>query len=377
MKKNKKLNSENISVLKPLLKKHWGYEKFYGFQKRVIDAVLNDRDTLSVISTGGGKSLCYQLPALMSEGCAVVISPLISLMHDQVSALKDMGIRADFINSTILPEERNRVWRDLTDGRLDLIYLAPERLVFENSLRRLQSANLKYFAIDEAHCISQWGHDFREDYLELNKIKKLFNGIAIHAFTATATPEVRKDICRHLDLVNPFIYVGDVNRKNLVYRARPRNNIKNQVTEVLQRHSGECGIIYCLRRKDVDNLTDYLQKSGYDALPYHAGLSDEERRYGQKRFQVGSTDIIVATIAFGMGIDRADVRFIIHAAMPKSMEHYQQQAGRAGRDGDSAECILFFSGSDYYTWKHLLADSPKKDIMLEKLNRVYNYCHNP
>jgi ATP-dependent DNA helicase RecQ len=363
--------------MKRILKEFWGYTSFLSLQEETISSILAGRDTLTMLATGGGKSLCFQLPALMKDGLAVVISPLISLMKDQVDSLKDMDIAADRLNSSLPPEEQGAIVSRVKKGEVKLLYISPERLQKEGTIQLLKSASLSFFVIDEAHCISHWGHDFREDYRNLGIIKETFRPIGVHAFTATATKEVQKDILQQLRLENPRAHIGPVDRPNLTYRVTPRSQMITQVTDILKKHAEEPGIIYCLRRDDVDALSAKLNNFGYRNLPYHAGLPDGTRRSHQDQFAREEVDIIVATIAFGMGIDRSNIRYVIHTAMPKSIEHYHQETGRAGRDGLPAECHLFYSGSDYLTWKSLLEDSPHKAVLLDKLRRLYHFCSQP
>jgi ATP-dependent DNA helicase RecQ len=360
-----------------LLTKHWGHSEFYPFQKKNIASILAGRDSLTVVPTGGGKSLCYQLPAMLQPGTALVISPLISLMQDQVESLAQKGIQASCLNSSLSRARKQTVMDDLQDGALDLLYIAPERFEMERMRRRLSSIDVSYAVVDEAHCISHWGHDFRDSYRNLNLIKTELDDVSVHAFTATATPQVQEDIVQQLDMSDPRMFVGNVDRANITYRVRRRHSMKRQVRDVIDSHEGEAGIVYCLRRDDVDRLTRQLQDHGIDALPYHAGMSDARREQNQEQFMTEQTRIIVATIAFGMGIDRPDIRFIVHAAMPKTLEHYHQETGRAGRDGLPAYCYLFFSGGDYGTWKSILSDSRNKDVMMDKLNDIYQYCTQP
>ena len=360
-----------------VLRKYWGYTSFLPLQEEAISSILDGRDTLTMLATGGGKSLCFQLPALLQEGLAVVISPLISLMKDQVDSLKDMGIAAAVLNSSLLSQEQESVMNRVRTGKVKLLYISPERLQKEGTQFLLRSVPLSFFVIDEAHCISHWGHDFREDYRNLRIIKETFKPISVHAFTATATEEVQKDIREQLRLENPQNHIGRVDRPNLTYRVRPRTQILSQVTDLLEKHAEEAGIIYCLRRDDVDTLSARLNELGFKNLPYHAGLEDETRRLHQDQFAREEVDVMVATIAFGMGIDRSNIRFVIHTAMPKSIEHYHQETGRAGRDGLPAHCYLFHGGSDYLTWKSLLEDSPHKEVMLDKLQRLYHFCSQP
>lgn len=378
----KRLGLDNQSIkgyaadMKEILKKYWGYTSFRPFQEEIIQAILENQDTLTVLPTGGGKSLCFQIPALLKEGMAVVISPLISLMKDQVDGLKEMGIAADCLNSSLVPEEQNRVVEKIHNGDLKLLYLAPERLKTPQTIRLLKSVPVSFFVIDEAHCISEWGHDFREDYRQLGMIREIFQGTTVHSFTATATREVQSDILKMLKLNNPHITIAPVDRPNLTFRVRARSGF-GQITGVLDKHKKEPGIIYCLRRVDVDALSEQLNTLGYKNVPYHAGLSDETRKQHHEKFSREEVDIVVATIAFGMGIDRSNIRFVIHASLPKSLEHYSQETGRAGRDGLPSFCYLFYGGGDYRSWAYLLEGSKNEEVLTEKLKILYRFCTQP
>ncbi len=360
-----------------LLEQYWGYESFLPLQEETIISILKGQDSLTVLPTGGGKSLCFQLPVLLESGMAVVISPLISLMKDQVDALNDIGLRAAFLNSSLSISQQETVINNIRDSRIKLLYMSPERLQNKTTLDLLKEARVSFFVIDEAHCISHWGHDFRAEYRGLGKIKKIFSGASVHAFTATATKEVQDDIIKQLRLHDPVIYAGGVDRPNLVYRVLPRQQITKQVVEVLQRHDKEPGIIYCLRRKDVDKMSNSLKELGFENVAYHAGMSDKQRHKAQEKFVGEDVNIIVATVAFGMGIDRSNIRFVIHAGMPKSIEHYQQETGRAGRDGLPAFCYMFYSAGDYQLWSFFAKKSAERNVMMHKLSRMYDFCAQP
>jgi ATP-dependent DNA helicase RecQ len=344
-------------ALRQAIEKYWGFREFRPLQIEAMTAELEGRDSLVVMPTGGGKSLCYQAPAVLREGATVVVSPLIALMKDQVDGLRTCGIPATQIDSSMSSAERAGCEFDLMNGELKLLFVSPERLVMNDFVRLLQRAEIKTFAIDEAHCISHWGHDFRPEYRQLGRLKELFPGAAIHAYTATATEIVRKDICTQANLRAPVVLVGNFDRPNLNFRVLGRTDLRKQILEVVNRHSGEAGIIYCLRRQDVEDVNAFLQSKGFKSLAYHAGLDKDERRRTQDEFAEERCDLIVATVAFGMGIDRSNIRYILHTGMPKSIEHYQQETGRAGRDGLEAECVLLYSGGDVVTWKRIMQKS--------------------
>ncbi len=361
------------------LKEYWGYESFLPLQQQAMESVLAHQDSVVVLPTGGGKSLCFQAPAMTLEGCAVVVSPLISLMKDQVDSLSECGVTAARIDSSMALDERRDTYTAFRSGELKLLYVSPERLVSESFIETLQAYPPAFIAIDEAHCISMWGHDFRPEYRELGNLKKRFPGIGIHAYTATATPEVREDIARQLHLEEPEILVGSFDRPNLRYKVERAKEREQQVVEILDRHREESGIIYCIRRDDVDQMHARLSARGYSTLPYHAGMEDQERKDHQEAFIQEEALTIVATVAFGMGIDKSNVRYVIHAGMPKSLEHYQQESGRAGRDGLEAECTLIYSGGDYQVWRYLVENNMEGEACersLQKLSAMWNYCNS-
>ena len=365
-----------IESIQKALVKYWGYNDFLPLQKKAMECVGRGTDSVVVLPTGGGKSLCYQAPALVLPGLTVVVSPLISLMKDQVDALIECGVSAARIDSSLETHEQQRVFESLHKKQLKLLYLSPERLVSSGFVDVLKTTGLSFIAIDEAHCVSMWGHDFRREYRQLGILKRIFPNATIGAYTATATEHVRDDIAEQLHLEKPEMLIGSFDRPNLVYKVRRRTNRAKQVRDVLDRHKSESGIVYCIRRKDVDGLCTLLRAKGYNVLPYHAGMTDEDRKKNQDAFINEKVDTIVATIAFGMGIDKSNVRYVIHTGMPKSLEHYQQETGRAGRDGLEAECCLLYSGGDYGIWKSLLSEMEPEahKIAMIKLNKMYNYC---
>ena len=349
-----------MTALQDAVARYWGYTTFLPLQADAMNAVLAGRDSLVVLSTGGGKSLCFQAPALVRPGVAVVVSPLISLMKDQVDTLVGNGVPAGLYNSSLAADEKASVVTGLREGRYRLLYVSPERLVGDGGsdfLTLLSSCGVSFVAIDEAHCVSQWGHDFRPEYRQLGRLRQLLPGASVHAYTATATARVRRDIASTLALEDPVEFVGSFDRPNLLYRVLPRAALKQQLLALFDRHRGEPGIIYCMSRREVDSLAAWLTGLGTPALPYHAGLSDAERRRNQDQFLNEDVDIIVATVAFGMGIDRSNVRFVAHVGSPRSLEHYQQESGRAGRDGLEAECVLISSAADFMKWRLMLERS--------------------
>jgi len=367
-----------IDQLKSVLKKYWGYDAFLPLQQEAMLSATGGRDSLVVLPTGGGKSLCYQAPAMAMKGPTIVVSPLISLMKDQVDALTECGVPAARLDSSLDQPQRDAVFQCLAKNQLKIVYLSPERIMSVGFMDYLAQIKPAMVAIDEAHCVSMWGHDFRPEYRQLGQLKQRLGGVAIHAYTATATQHVRDDIIEQLHLDKPTVLVGSFDRPNLVYRVKPRVDRVKQVCAVLDRHKNESGIVYCIRRKDVDELCAALKEKGYKAAPYHAGMDNDNRRKNQDRFTKEEVDTIVATIAFGMGIDKSNVRYVIHTGLPKSLEHYQQESGRAGRDGLEAECWLFHSGGDYGTWKRLLGDMEQEaaQIALGKLDDMYTFCNS-
>jgi ATP-dependent DNA helicase RecQ len=345
------------ATLQDAIARYWGYTSFRPLQREAMDAVLAGRDSIVVLPTGGGKSLCFQAPAVVNSGLALIVSPLISLMKDQVDTLVGNGVPAALYNSSLDADAKAAVVKGLREDRYRLLYVSPERLVGQGSdgfLALLSTCRINFVAVDEAHCISQWGHDFRPEYRQLGRLRQLLPGVSLHAYTATATARVRHDIATQLGLNDPIEFVGAFDRPNLVYRVLARHTLKRQLLDVLERHRREAGIIYCTSRREVDELAGWLTGIGIPALPYHAGLSDAERSRHQDAFLSERADVIVATVAFGMGIDRSDVRFVVHAGAPRSLEHYQQESGRAGRDGLEAECLLIYSTADFMKWRVML-----------------------
>lgn len=366
-----------------VLRQYFGYTAFRPLQEEIIRDVLDRKDVFVLMPTGGGKSICYQLPSLLLDGVTVVVSPLISLMKDQVDGLEANGIAAACMNSTQSAREIRDVKSAFLENRLKILYIAPERLMMPGTITFLKKGKISLFAIDEAHCISEWGHDFRPEYRKLKLLrdpKTGFPDVPVIALTATATGRVRKDIIVQLGLdLDPEkgLYVASFNRSNLYYEVRPKKDTFSEITDYLLRHRGEAGIIYCQSRNNVETLTKKLNLAGFRALPYHAGLSDSERSRNQEMFIKDDVDIIVATIAFGMGIDKSNVRFVIHYDLPRNLESYYQETGRGGRDGSPCECILFFSRGDRFKIEYFIAqktNEKEKDISLVQLRQMVAYC---
>ena len=346
------------SAAREVLQRVWGYDDFRGDQAAVVDELIAGRDALVLMPTGGGKSLCYQVPSLVREGTGVVISPLIALMADQVDALSALGVRAGFLNSTQLPNERAATEQALLAGELDLLYLAPERLLVPETQRLLDNARIALFAIDEAHCVSQWGHDFRPDYLRLSMLHERWPGVPRVALTATATDATRREIATRLELEDARHFVADFDRPNITYRIVAKDSPQQQLLAFLQaEHAGDSGIVYCLSRASVEKTAAFLESKGIPALPYHAGLDRQVRAANQSRFLREDGLVMVATIAFGMGIDKPDVRFVAHLDLPKSVEGYYQETGRAGRDGQPSTAWLTYGLADVVQQRKMIATS--------------------
>ncbi len=340
--------------LTAVIRQVWGYPTLRPLQAEAMTAALQGRDALVVLATGGGKSLCYQAPALLRQGVTAVVSPLIALMKDQVDGLKESGVAAGMLTSAQEPEELRAVRHELLAGKLKLVYVAPERIVLDGFVDELIDAGLSGLIVDEAHCISHWGHDFRPEYRQLGQIRRDHPTIPIQAFTATATPAVREDVVRQLALREPALLFGSCDRQNLTYRFQPRGELQPQLLAVIRRHPDQAGIVYAIRRRDTELWAEQLRRADVRAVPYHAGLDSQTRHRHQELFLNEEVDVVVATVAFGMGIDRADVRYVVHANLPKGVEQYMQESGRAGRDGLPAECVLLYSAADWHSWRSLV-----------------------
>ncbi|KXS52572.1 MAG: ATP-dependent DNA helicase RecQ [Marinobacter sp. T13-3] len=362
-----------------ILHEVFGYERFRPLQGEVVQELVEGRDALVLMPTGGGKSLCYQVPALARPGTAVVISPLIALMQDQVAALRELGVKAAFLNSSMDYEQARATEYALTTGELDLLYCAPERLIQPRTIELLHHASLSLFAIDEAHCVSQWGHDFRSDYLQLSMLAAEFPTVPRVALTATADERTRKEIAERLSLTEARHFISGFDRPNIQYRITPKTNANKQLLDFIKaEHEGDCGIVYCLSRNKVDATARLLASKGYTALPYHAGLSSEERSRNQERFLREDGVIVVATIAFGMGIDKPDVRFVAHMDLPKSLEAYYQETGRAGRDGKPSTAWMVYGLQDVIKLRQMLEASQGSDqfkrVERQKLDAMLGLC---
>ncbi|MCG9721751.1 DNA helicase RecQ [Shewanella sp. Isolate7] len=369
------LTSADVTQSDPLadcLQTVFGYRTFRTGQREVIDTVCGGLDALVIMPTGGGKSLCYQLPALVLPGLTLVVSPLISLMKDQVDSLKQMGVAAAYLNSSQSREEALTIYRQLHKGELKLLYVSPERLLTDSFIERLRNLPLSLFAIDEAHCISQWGHDFRPEYAALGRLKQLFPQVPMMALTATADKATRVDICQRLGIA-PFELLTSFDRPNIRYTVAEKLNVANQLRQFIQAQNGNSGIIYCSSRRRVDEVAERLRMQGYQADAYHAGKTQEERADIQERFLKDQLDIVVATVAFGMGINKSNVRFVVHYDIPKSVEAYYQETGRAGRDGLDAEAFMLFDPADIGRVRHLIEQQepgPQQQVEYHKLNTM-------
>lgn len=360
-----------------LLKTHFGYDQFRPLQEKIINNVLAKKDTLVLMPTGGGKSLCYQLPALKFSGVTLVISPLIALMKDQVDSLQANGIKAEFINSTLPYDEIEQIQMRAQEGKIKILYLAPERLSLGHFKEFLKSIEVSFIAIDEAHCISEWGHDFRPDYRSLKNLRNIFPEVPVMALTATATNRVRKDIIEQLGLKNGQSFMASFNRPNLTYIIKPKDRAFENLVMLLEKYKGESVIIYCFSRKNTEDLAEDLRYEGLKAEAYHAGLEQNKRRETQDKFIKDEIDIIVATIAFGMGIDKPDIRLIVHHNLPKTLEGYYQETGRAGRDGLPSECVLFYSYGDKAKQGYFISqikDKTEQQNAYNKLSQVIEFC---
>lgn len=361
-----------------VLERHFGYKNFRPLQEEIISEVLAGKDVFALMPTGGGKSLCFQIPSLLLPGVTIVISPLIALMKDQVDALIKNGVNAALLNSSLSSLQKEEIKKKLLNKQIPILYVAPERAVTPEFIEILKRVEVSLFAIDEAHCISQWGHDFRPEYRQLSTLRNQFPRVPIIALTATATEQVKQDIVSQLSIHNAVTYQASFNRPNLIYKVLNKQNGTDQIVEYLNKpeHRKESGIIYCQTRDTVDEITKELQKLGFRALAYHAGLSDEERVHNQEQFIKENVEIMVATIAFGMGIDKPNVRFVIHLDIPSSLERYYQETGRAGRDGLLSECLLLFSMADIFKVKHFINRKPdltERRVAFDKLQLMINF----
>jgi len=373
------MNSNEIDIHKEL-KKYFGFSQFKGLQEQVIKSILNQQNTFVIMPTGGGKSLCYQLPALIQEGTAIVVSPLIALMKNQVDAIRSLSSEngvAHVLNSSLTKTEITQVKKDITSGLTKLLYVAPESLTKEEYVSFLKNVTISFVAIDEAHCISEWGHDFRPEYRNLKHIIKQLGDVPIIGLTATATPKVQEDILKNLDMSDATTFKASFNRPNLYYEVRTKTkNIESDIIRFIKQHKGKSGIIYCLSRKKVEAIAEVLQVNGISAVPYHAGLDAKTRAKHQDMFLMEDVDVVVATIAFGMGIDKPDVRFVIHHDIPKSLESYYQETGRAGRDGGEGHCLAYYSYKDVEKLEKFMSGKPvaEQEIGFALLQEVVAYA---
>ena len=386
--KSKKIESVFVptsNILTEQLQQHFGFDKFKGPQEEIIQTILEGKDCFVIMPTGGGKSLCYQLPAMINEGVSVIVSPLIALMKNQVDLVRSYSSKDDvahFLNSTLNKGQQKAVKEDLTSGKTKMLYVAPETLTKEDNITFFKSINVAFFAVDEAHCISEWGHDFRPEYRRLKEMMELINPDApIIALTATATPKVQSDILKNLGLRTPAVFVSSFNRPNLYYEIQPKINLEQtnkSIVRFIQQHKDKSGIIYTLNRKTTEDLANMLMANGIKAVAYHAGLDAKLRATRQDQFLNEDVSVIVATIAFGMGIDKPDIRFVIHYNIPKSIENYYQETGRAGRDGMEGKCILYYSHKDIAKLEHLMKDKPlsEREVGAQLINETLSYAES-
>ena len=381
---NIKVTSDS-NILESQLQKHFGFDSFKGQQKEIIQALLDGRDTFVIMPTGGGKSLCYQLPAMILDGVAIIVSPLIALMKNQVDLVRSYSSKdhvAHFLNSTLNKTQQKKVKDDLISGSTRMLYVAPETLTKEENIEFFRSLTISFFAVDEAHCISEWGHDFRPEYRRLKEMIDMINpGVPIIGLTATATPKVQSDILKNLGLRNPAVFISSFNRPNLYYEIQPKVNVdqtNKSIVRFIQLHKNKSGIIYTLNRKTTEELAKMLEANGINAVAYHAGLDAKLRAERQDQFLNEDVQVIVATIAFGMGIDKPDVRFVIHYNIPKSIENYYQETGRAGRDGMEGKCILYYSHKDVAKLEHLMRDKPlsEREVGAQLINETVSYAES-
>lgn len=373
-------SARQMDNLRHALKTSFGYDEFRPMQRELIEASLAGRDAFALLPTGGGKSLCFQLPATLRSGLTLVVSPLIALMKDQVSQLDTAGIPATFLNSSLGVKETKSRLRALHEGQFRLLYAAPERLLLDHWRENLLSWNIQAIAIDEAHCISEWGHDFRPEYRQISKLRALLPDVPVMALTATATERVREDIVRHLKLKDPAVFVASFNRPNLSYRVLPKDQPLKQIIDFIRRRPMDSGIVYCATRATADRVAESLSDRGFDALPYHAGLTAKERAQNQELFIRDETRIMCATIAFGMGINKPNVRWVIHHDLPKNIEGYYQETGRAGRDGLPGDCVLLFSAGDAAKQTHFIdemTNAKERQIARDQLNLMLRYAECP
>src|SRR5438874_8965482 len=379
------LPTKNKLDLHKALQDHFGFDKFKGSQEKIIESLLAGHDTFVIMPTGGGKSLCYQLPAIVSEGVAIIVSPLIALMKNQVDLVRSYSSKDDvahFLNSTLNKKEIREVHDDLKNGRTKMLYVAPETLTKQENLEFFSDLEISFFAVDEAHCISEWGHDFRPEY---RRLREMVNGInpdiPVIALTATATPKVQSDIIKNLGLRDPQIFISSFNRPNLYYEILPKvkkDQTLKSIAKFITQNKGKSGIIYTLNRKTTEELADMLMANGIKAVAYHAGLDSKLRAERQDMFLNEDVQVIVATIAFGMGIDKPDIRFVIHYNIPKSIENYYQETGRAGRDGMEGKCLLYYSHKDVSKLEHLMRDKPlsEREVGAQLINETVAYAES-